>query len=73
MIMRQMDVTMGRFIAIDTMEKKYYNWSPYVYCINNTINIIDLDRRDGIAIVDKEQKIIIISYLFTIIRMIKIL
>lgn len=38
---RQMEVDKGRFIAIDPMMEKFYNWSPYNYCFGNPIKYID--------------------------------
>lgn len=42
--------TTSRFLTIDPLAEKYYNWSPYVYCKNNPINAIDL-RGDSVTYV----------------------
>ena len=36
-----------RFISMNPLAEKYYAWSPYVYCFNNPIRIIDPDGQDG--------------------------
>ena len=38
---RQYDVAIGRWNAVDPMAEKYYNWSPYSYCMSNPIKYID--------------------------------
>ena len=38
---RQMDATLGRFTSVDPMAKYYYCWSPYAYCMDNPINVVD--------------------------------
>ena len=38
---RHMSPDVGRFTTIDPMAEKYYNISPYAYCVNNPINNID--------------------------------
>ena len=42
---RQYDATLGRWFAVDPLAEDYYNWSPYIYCINNQIKYIDTDGR----------------------------
>ena len=45
-----------RFMTMDPLCEKYYNISPYAYCVNNPVNNIDLDGRDWIyATYDDEQ------------------
>lgn len=44
--------------------EKYYSISPYVYCNNNPVNILDPDGRDGVAVIDKNNKSIIITAIY---------
>ena len=44
---RQYDPVLGRWDRMDPMCEKYYDVSPYVYCENNPVNIIDPDGRSG--------------------------
>ncbi|MBX9448945.1 MAG: hypothetical protein KL787_04200 [Taibaiella sp.] len=43
---RRHDPQTGRWNGIDELSEKFYSISPYVYCTNNPINIIDKDGRD---------------------------
>ena len=45
---RFMNPDMGRFTTIDPMAEKYYSISPYAYCANNPINVIDPDGMDWV-------------------------
>ena len=38
---RQYDATLGRWFVVDPLAEDYYNWSPYVYCLNTSVNAID--------------------------------
>ena len=38
---RMYDAVLGRWHAVDPLSEKYYNWSLYVYCLNNSIRKID--------------------------------
>ena len=38
---RYYDPATGRFTTMDLLSEKYYDWSPYVYCLNNLLRIID--------------------------------
>jgi len=42
---RYYDPTLGRWNCIDKLAEKYYPLSPYVYCANNPIKLIDIDGR----------------------------
>ncbi len=43
---RQYDPVMAMWTSVDPMAEKYYNTSPYVYCMNNPVNAIDPDGKD---------------------------
>ena len=43
---RHMDGALGRFTTMDPMCEKYYGISPYAYCANNPVNLVDPDGRD---------------------------
>jgi len=42
------DSRLGRWLSLDPMMRKYSNQSPFNYCINNPILVIDEDGRDVI-------------------------
>ena len=43
---RHYDAARGAFTTIDPLTHKYYDVSPYVYCLNNPINAFDPDGRN---------------------------
>ena len=38
---RHYDAALGRFTTVDPMAEKYYQTSPYTYCLNNPVKYID--------------------------------
>ena len=38
---RHYDATLGRWFVEDPLAEKYYAWSPYNYCINDPVKLID--------------------------------
>lgn len=54
---RLYDPVLARFTSIDPHAEKYYSTSPYVYCNNNPVNMIDPDGRDAIFIAFPDYKI----------------
>ena len=42
----QRDPALGRFTTMDPHAESYYSWSPYAYCANNPLRIIDPDGKD---------------------------
>ena len=55
-----------RFTTPDPLAEKYYSISPYVYCNNNPVNMIDPDGRAGHAIINQDNRTITVSstYIF---------
>jgi len=37
-------------LSIDPLTHKYPSFSPYVFCYNNPINVVDVDGREGIVV-----------------------
>ena len=54
---RKYDPVLGRFTTADPMAEKYYGVSPYAYCLNNPLNMVDPDGKDGIYIAFPDYKI----------------
>ena len=42
---RQYDAACARFTAMDAECEKYYDVSPYAYCMDNPVNALDMDGR----------------------------
>ena len=40
---RQYDPVLGRWFAQDPLSEKYYSFSPYAFCNNNSANLVDPD------------------------------
>lgn len=43
---RMYNPAIGRFLGIDPLAEKYFNISPYAYCINNPMKFIDPDGEE---------------------------
>ena len=58
---RNYDYAIGRFMSTDPLAEKFPSWSPYTYCLNNPLNLIDLDGREPDDwkrnIVNRQQKV----------------
>ena len=50
---RYLDPIPGRFTTLDPLAEKYYNLSPYTYCIGNPIRLVDPNGMD-IYLYDKK-------------------
>ncbi|SUB77359.1 RHS repeat-associated core domain [Porphyromonas macacae] len=48
---RHYDPALGRWTTVDPSAEKYYAISPYAYCANNPVNMIDSDGRDSYLLV----------------------
>lgn len=42
---RHYDAALGRWFVVDPLSEKMYGWSPYGYCLNNPIKLIDIDGK----------------------------
>ena len=42
---RQYSSAIGRWLAVDPLAEKYYSISPYAFCNNNPVNLVDPDGR----------------------------
>lgn len=43
---RMYDDLLGCWTSVDPMAEKYYHISPYVFCLNNPIRMVDRDGKD---------------------------
>lgn len=43
---RWMDASIGRWHSMDPLCEKYYSVSPYVYCMNNPVMLVDPDGKE---------------------------
>ena len=51
-------------LKVDPMADKYPSTSPYAYCANNPIILVDPDGEDYEAVVDEENKTITITAVY---------
>ncbi|OXA82894.1 hypothetical protein B0A56_03310 [Flavobacterium columnare NBRC 100251 = ATCC 23463] len=61
---RYLDMKTSLWLNVDPLAEKYPNVSPYVYCFNDPINVIDPDGRDGIRVIDDKNKTITIKAVY---------
>ena len=54
---RQYSPALRRWLVPDPLSEKYYDVSPYVYCNDNPVNMVDPDGRDGVLIVFPDYEI----------------
>ncbi len=62
---RQYSPSLRRWLVPDPLSEKYYDVSPYVYCNDNPVNMVDVDGRDGVLIVFPDYEIHIGSREYT--------
>lgn len=60
------DPSIGRFTSVDPLAEKYAGTSPYVYTLNNPINLIDPDGREVIAPNKASRQLVLqsVTYMF---------
>ncbi|MBP5420837.1 MAG: hypothetical protein J6Y78_00190 [Paludibacteraceae bacterium] len=44
------------WLSVDPMSDKYPSMSPYTYCANNPVRLVDPDGEDYIVVIDESQK-----------------
>ena len=57
---RHYDAALGRWMCVDPLAEKYDNVGSYIYCKNNPIAFMDMNGKDGVAVIDYENHSIII-------------
>ena len=57
---RHYDAVLGRWMCVDPLAEKYDNVGSYIYCKNNPIAFMDMNGKDGVAVIDYENHSIII-------------
>ena len=48
---RHYDAALGRFLTRDPLANKYWQWSPYAYCLDNPVRYVDPDGSDGFDVI----------------------
>ena len=57
---RHYDAVLGRWMWVDPLAEEYDNVGSYIYCKNNPIAFMDMNGKDGVAVIDYENHSIII-------------
>lgn len=52
------------WLSVDPMSDKYPSFSPYTYCANNPVKLVDPNGEDYETIIDKENKTITIKAMY---------
>ena len=58
---RWYDPVLGRWVATDPLQEKYASFSTYYYANNNPLVFIDFNGKDGVRIVDEDNKTLTIK------------
>ena len=61
---RHYDAVLGRWMWVDPLAEEYDNVGSYIYCKNNPIAFMDMNGKDGVAVIDYENHSIIINQKF---------
>ena len=65
---RQYSPALRRWLVPDPLSEKYYGVSPYAYCANNPMNLVDPDGREGVKHIDEEGRKEIVSSIVMILQ-----
>ena len=64
---RHYDPVLGRFMTVDPMAEKYYSVSPYAYCGNNPIMLVDVNGKEwGIVLNANGTKTVTLAVNFNV-------
>ena len=53
------DDVLGRWFVMDPLAEKYYNHSPYNYCVGNPVKFVDPDGREVIVKSEEAKQVIL--------------
>jgi RHS repeat-associated protein len=60
---RQYDPILARWDRVDPLAEKYYNVSPYVYCGNNPVMLVDPDGKEIFMVGSYKQRMELLGFL----------
>jgi RHS repeat-associated protein len=44
------DPRLGNWLSVDPLAAKYASWSPYAFCYDSPISVVDIDGKEGIVV-----------------------